>query len=122
MIELDSLRSLYSKVLLAESEKQSSGTNIFMSETANTSKEFDVFDKYMVMNEDLIEVNKKLTAENQVVNVVSSFSLIGMEVKTWYKNFAVIGFIGGFALMFLLISIRKLDLLLVSYKNERLDH
>jgi len=122
MIELDSLRSLYSKVLLAESVKQSSGTNIFMSETANTSKEFDVFDKYMVMNEDLIEVNKKLTAENQVVNVVSSFSLIGMEVKTWYKNFAVIGFIGGFALMFLLISIRKLDLLLVSYKNERLDH
>ena len=33
-----------------------------------------------------------------------------------------IGFIGGFALMFLLISIRKLDLLLVSYKNRRLDH
>ncbi len=119
MIELDSLRILYKKVLLAESKKESGGTNIFMSETGNSSKEVDVFDKYMVMNEELIEVNKKLTAENQVVNVVSSFSLIGMEVKTWYKNFAVIGCIGGFALMFLLISFRKLDQLLVTYKNQR---
>ncbi len=122
MMELDSLRILYKKVLLAESAKENNGTNIFMSETGNNSKEVDIFDKYMLMNEELIQVNEKLTAENQVVNVVSSFSLIGTQVKTWYKNFAVIGFIGGFALMFLLIIIRKLDLLLVAYKNRQSDH
>ena len=118
MTELDSLRELYKKVLLTESAKESSGTSIFMSETGSSTKEVDVFDKYMVMNEELIEVNKTLTAENEVVNVVSSFNSIGMKVKTWYKNFAIIGFIGGFALMFLMISIRRLDQQLVKYKNQ----
>ena len=119
MVELDSLRELYKIVLLTESAKESSGTSIFMSETGNSTKEVDVFDKYMVMNEELIEVNKQLTAENEVVNVVSSFNSIGMKVKTWYKNFAIIGFIGGLVLMFLMISIRKLDQQLVIYKNQR---
>jgi len=118
MIELDSLRELYKKVLLTESEKESTGTNIFMAETGSVTKEVDVFDKYMLMNEELIEVNEKLTAENEVINVVSSFNAIGMKVKTWYKNFAIIGFIAGFALMFLMVSIRKLDQQLVNYKDQ----
>jgi hypothetical protein len=118
MIELDSLRELYKKVLLTESANENSGTNIFMSETGSVTKEVDVFDKYLVMNEELIKVNEKLTTENEVVNVVSSFNAIGMKVKTWYKNFAVIGFFAGLTLMFLLISIRKLDQQLVNYKNQ----
>jgi len=104
---------------LTESAKESSGTNIFMSETGIASKEVDVFDKYMLMNEELIEVNKQITAEDEVVNVVSSFNSIGMKVKTWYKNFAIIGFIAGFVLMLLMISIRRLDQQLMSYKNQR---
>ena len=119
MLELDSLRSLYKKVLLAESEKDNNGTNIFMSETGGGTKEVDVFDKYMVMNEELIEVNKQLTAENEVINVVSSFNAVGMKVKLWYKNFAVIGLISGFLFMFLLISLRALDQQLITYKNQR---
>jgi len=118
MIELDSLRELYKKVLLTESENENSGTNIFMSETGSVTKEVDVFDKYMVMNEELIAVNEKLTTENEVVNVVSSFNAVGMEIKTWYKNFAIIGFFAGFTLMFLLISIRKLDQQLINYKHQ----
>ena len=117
MNELDSLRNLYKKVLLAESSKENSGTNIFMSETGNSTKEVDVFDKYMVMNEELIEVNIKLTSEKEVVNVVSGFNAIGMKVNYWYRNFAVIGFIGGFSLMFLLIGFRKLDRELMAYKK-----
>ena len=58
------------------------------------------------MNEELMEVNKQLTAENEVINVVSSFNAIGMKVKAWYKNVAILGFIGGFALMFLFISFK----------------
>lgn len=117
MNELDSLRNLYKKVLLAESGKDNSGTNIFMSETGNSTKEVDVFDKYLVMNEELIEVNIKLSSEKEVVNVVSGFNAIGMKVNYWYRNFAVIGFIGGFLLMFLLIGFRKLDRELMAYKK-----
>ena len=119
MVELDSLRTLYKKVLLAESAKENGSTNIFMSDAGQSTKEVDVFDKYMVMNEELIEVNKQLTAENEVVNVVSSFNAIGMKVKAWYKNFAVLGFIGGLGLMCLLISFKDLDRRLVNYRNHR---
>lgn len=122
MAELDSLRELYKKVLLAESAKENSGTNIFMSETGSTNREADVFDKYMLMNEELLEVNKKLATESEVINVISSFNAIGMKVKTWYKNFAIIGFIAGFVFMFLMISIRKLDQQLVNYRNQLQGH
>ena len=121
MIELDSLRTLYKKVLLAESVKENQGTNIFMSETGAHTKEVEVFDKYMTMNDELIEVNRQLTAEKEVVNVVSSFNAIGMKVKAWYKNFAIIGFLAGLVFMFILISVRQLDKHLVNYKNSRSD-
>lgn len=119
MKELDSLRTLYKKVLLTESARENGGTNIFMSESTAHTKEVEVFDKYMAMNEELNEVNKQLTSEKEVINVVSSFNAIGMKVKTWYKNFAVIGFLGGMTLMLILISIRKLDQQLMRYKESR---
>lgn len=115
MLELDSLRSLYKKVLLAESEKENAGTNIFMSENGSRTKEVDLFDKYMSMNDQLIEVNEQLTTENEVINVVSSFNSIGMKVSTWYKNFAVLGFLGGAALMLIFISLKGVNKKLDNY-------
>jgi len=117
MVELDSLRILYKKVLLAESEKENAGTNIFMSQNKSNTKEVEIFDKYMSMNEQLIEVNRQLTAENKVINVVSSFNSIGMKVKTWYKNFAILGFLGGFLLMLLFISFKQFDKMLDNYSR-----
>ncbi len=119
MIELDSLRSLYKKVMLAESKKENSGTNIFMSETGSNSKEVVVFDKYMDMNQLLIDVNKKLTEENEVINVVSSFNAIGMKVGGWYRNNVVLGFAGGFLLVLLIISLKEINRLLTSYESNR---
>jgi len=118
MIELDSLRSLYKKVLLAESEKENSGTNIFMSDLSTHNKEVVVFDKYMVMNQQLIDVNKKLTEQNEVINVVSSFNAIGMKIREWYKNFTFIGFIGGFLLVLLVICSQEVNKFLVAYENK----
>jgi len=117
MVELDSLRTLYKKVLLAESEKENAGTNIFMSQNKSNTKEVDIFDKYMSMNEQLIEVNRQLTAENKVINVVSSFNSIGMKVNAWYKNYAILGFLGGFLLMLLFISFKQFDKMLDNYNR-----
>lgn len=119
MTELDSLRTLYKKVLLAESAKENGSTNIFLSETSNNNKEVDVFDKYMLMNEELIEVNTQLTAEKEVINVVSSFNAIGMKVKTWYKNYAILGFLGGLIFMFLFLCFKDLDQRLVIYRDQK---
>jgi len=119
MAELDSLRSLYKEVMLAESRKENSGTNIFMSETGSNSKEVVVFDKFMDMNQFLIDVNKKLTEENEVINVVSSFNAIGMKIGGWYRNSAVQGFLGGFLLVLLFVSLKELNQVLIKYDEKK---
>jgi len=118
MVELDSLMDLYKKVLLAESKKENSGTNIFMSNMASNNKEVFVFDKYMLMNQELIDVNKKLTEENEVINVVSSFNLIGMKVKGWYRNTIILGFAGGFLLILFILSFKELNHVLSKYEES----
>lgn len=112
MSELDSMRGLYKKVLLAESMRESSGTNIYMSEIGKSSKEIEVFDMYMDMSRLLSEVNQELTEQKEVINVVSSFNPIGMKVRGWYRNFALIGLVGGFSLMLISLLLLKLNSIL----------
>jgi len=118
MIELDTLRTLYKEVLLTESKKENSGTNIYMAQTGSSDKEVVVFDKYMNMNESLINVNKQLTEENEVINVVSSFNQVGMKVGGWYRNFLVIGFVLGFLLVLGFVSVIELNKVLVKYEDK----
>ena len=118
MSEIDSLRSLYKKVLLAESAKENSGTNIFMSSTESDDKQLLVFDKYMLMNQQLIEVNKNLMEEDKVINVISSFNSIGMKMDEWYRNFTIIGFIAGFLSLYLLLIFKELNQVLIQYEKS----
>ena len=118
MAELDSLRLLYKRVLLAESSRESSGTNIFLSEVGGSNKEVETFDLYMAMNQELTEVNRKLTEEDEVINVVSSFNAVGMKLGGWYRNFALLGLIGGFLAALLLITLGRINSLLK--RHERL--
>ncbi len=118
MIELDSLRSLYKRILTAESKKENSGTNIFMSNSGPNNKEIVVFDKYMIMNQELIDVNKKLTEENEVINVISSFNPIGKKIGGWYRNNTVIGFVFGFLLVVFLLSLKEINNFLKTYEKN----
>ena len=118
MSELDSLRSIYKKVLLAESLKERSGTSIYLSETVSNDKEVLVFDKYMLMNQQLIDVNNKLNDKNKVINVVSSFNAIGMKVNTWYKNWTLIGFFGGGLIVFMFLGLKQMNQTLINYENS----
>lgn len=120
MSELDSLKLLYKDVLLAESKKENSGTNIFMSSTAANNKEIAVFEKYMIMNSQLINVNTQLTEENEVINVVSSFNPVGMKVKGWYRNYLVRGFIAGFLLVLFISSIKEFNRFLNIYQEKKI--
>lgn len=119
LLELDSLRSIYKKVMIAESQKENSGTNIYLAELNASNKEVMVFDKYLSLNDDLFEVNNRLTEEKEVINVVSSFNAVGMKAKGWYRNFAVLGLIGGFALVFIWIQIVKINQFLQKVEESR---
>ncbi len=117
--ELDSLRSIYKKVMIAESQKENSGTNIYLAELNASNKEVLVFDKFLSLNEDLFEVNNRLTEEREVINVVSSFNSVGMSAKGWYRNYAIVGFIAGFALVFVWIQIVRINHFLQNVEESR---
>jgi len=119
MSELDSLKALYKEVMLAESKKVNSGTNIYMSNINESDKEVVVFDKYMIMNDEMIRVNKQLTEENEVINIVSSFNPVGMRIRGWYRNGIVLGFLGGLSLVLLFSSFKELNRLLSIYESNR---
>lgn len=118
MKELDSLRVLYKEVMLSESKKTTSGTNIYMSSTDSNDKEIVVFDKYMRMNEELINVNKKLTEENDVINVVSSFNPVGMKLAGLKRNYKILGGVLGFLIIFLTYGTIFLNAKLTEYEEK----
>jgi len=119
LLELDSLRSIYKKVMIAESQKENSGTNIYLAELNASNKEVMVFDKYLALNEDLFEVNNRLTEEREVINVVSSFNSVGMKAKGWYRNYAILGFIAGFALVLVWLQIVRINHFLQKVEESR---
>ena len=118
MAELDTLRSLYKEVILAESKKEVNGTNIYMSSTSSDNKEVVVFDKFMKMNESLIDVNIQLTEENEIINVVSSFNPVGMRQGGILRNYTILGGALGFILVFLILIVVHLNKQLINYENK----
>ena len=105
--------------MIAESQKENSGTNIYLAELNAGNKEVMVFDKFLSLNEDLFEVNNRLTEEREVINVVSSFNSVGMSAKAWYRNYAIVGFIAGFALVFFWIQIVRINHFLQNVEDSR---
>ena len=118
MQELDTLRDFYKDIMVSESKKSTSGTNIYMSSTNGNDKEIVVFDKYMKMNKLLIDVNKKLTEENDIINVVSSFNPVGKRVIGWRRNYTLLGGVFGFILVFSLFLIQILNKKLKEYEEK----
>jgi len=118
MAELDTLRTLYKEVMLAESKKDIKGTNIYMSNTGANNKEVVVFDKYLRMNQALIDVNRKLTEENEVINVVSSFNPVGMRQGGLLRNYALLGGIASFLLTLLFLSGKLINNVLNEYEEK----
>ncbi len=119
LAELDSLRSIYKKVMIAESQRENSGTNIYLAELNASNKEVLVFDKYMSLNEELFEVNNRLTEQKEVINIVSSFNPVGMKANDWYRNYAVLGLLAGFFLVFAWIQLVRIDHYLQNVEKAR---
>ena len=118
MGELDTLRTLYKKVMLAESKKEVNGTSIYLGNTAKDNKEVVVFDKYMRMNQALIDVNKQLTEENEVINVVSSFNPVGKRLGGLKRNYPLLGGVFGFLLTIIFLSGKLINNMIVKYEKE----
>ena len=117
LIQVDTLRNVYMKVMIEESKKQTSGTSIDLGGQKSKTKEIDLFATNRKINEDLQEIAIRKSTEYDVINVISNFQPIGTEVKGVTKNYIfLLGSLGG-ALMIFWLLLRQLNTYLENYKQ-----
>ena len=105
------------QVLLADSKKVSTGTNIDFAGENRSSKEIELFYANQRINELLGEVTAAKLEKNQIINIVSNFESIGKELNGVTENKAF-----QLAVLFALACILgllflKLNAYLVNYKK-----
>lgn len=117
LIQLDSLRKVYMKVLLEDSKKQTSGTNIDLGNEISTNKELELYNISRRLNSDLEEITSQKSENYEVINVISNFQSLGYKITGITKNYAfLLAFLfGGSLVIFLLL--RKLNVYLENYKK-----
>jgi len=117
LIQVDTLRNVYRKVMIEESKKQTSGTSIDLGGQKSKTKEIDLFETNRKINQDLEEIAIKKSTEYDVINIISNFQPIGTKVNFITENyiflFGVFG--GGFMIFWLLL--RQLNTYLENYKQ-----
>lgn len=114
LAQVDSLRSVYMQVMLAEARKESNGTNIDLGGVKRKTKEIELFETNRRINEDLGEIIEDKSEKYEVVNVISNFQPIGNEVvkKEAFQLAALFALVTILGLLFL-----KLNSYLNNYKK-----
>ena len=115
--QIDSLRKMYMQVMVAESKKQFTGTNIDLGGQKTTTKELELFETNRELNSDLIDVISSKADMYEVINVISNFQPIGTELKGATNNYAFLLTILCAGLMILYILLRQLNNYLNNYKK-----
>jgi len=116
LIQIDSLRKVYMKVMIEEAKKQTSGTSIDFGGQKTTTKEIDLYEINRKINKELEEIIEKKSTKYEVINVLSNFQRIGTEVKGVTKNYVFLLGALGAGFMILWLFLRQLNTYLENYK------
>ena len=101
--EVDTLRNIYNEVLITEAKKADSGTNITLAQGSKNTNELELFNESLELNKDLISNNKAKAETTDILNVVSTFSKVGVKERRILKKYTFLLSIGFGLLMLLFI-------------------
>jgi hypothetical protein len=116
LVQLDSLNKVYMRVMLAEANKESNGTNIDLGGEKRTTKELEIFETNRRINNDLKKITEDKSEKTEVINVISNFQPVGYQVKEIPKNSFRFALFGAGLMMFFLL-LKKLNRYLENYRN-----
>jgi hypothetical protein len=117
LVQMDTLRKVYMKVMIEESKKQFTGTNIDLGGAKTATKELELFETSRGINEELKKISKDKSYRSEVINVISNFQPTGYEIKGITKNYGfLLGVLGGI-LMVCFLLLAKLNKYLNSYRS-----
>ena len=116
--EVDTLRKIYNKVLIIEANKEALGTNITLAQGAKKTNEIQLFKESLELNEELIGNNKEKAETTEIINVVSTFSKVGVKERGLQKKWTFVLGIGFGLLMLIFILFKQLNTYLINYKDN----
>ncbi len=119
-LNLDTLGDFYKELLILNAQKETngSGTNIFMAnQQAESNKELIVFNKYMNIDNEILDITRAITNEKRIVNVISSFNEFGSKIKNSYIKWGVID---GFLLTLLILLMIEANYWMVDYVRNNI--
>ena len=116
--EVDTLRKIYNKVLIIEANKEALGTNITLAQGAKKTNEIQLFKESLELNEELIDNNKEKAETTEILNVVSTFSKVGVKERSLQKKKTFVLGLGLGFVMLAFILFRQLNSYLINYKNN----
>ena len=117
LVQLDSLRKVYMRVLIEEAKKDSNGTSIDLGSENKSTKELELFETNRKLNYDLRKLAEEKTDKYEIINVISSFQEVGNRIKGITKNYAFLLASLGAGLMIVFLLLVKLNKYLENYKN-----
>ena len=118
--KIDSLRSIYSLVMLKNAEKtETSGTNIQLAASQTKTYEMELFKLEHGINVAKQKLNTDRALRDDMINVISGFQKRGKQTDVeLYDRKAVKFLTYGMILLFLFLFIKGLNTYLNNYKNK----
>ena len=104
LVEVDTLRKIYNEVLITEAKKSELGTNITLAQGAKKTNELELFEESLKLNKELVDNNTEKAETTEIINIVSTFSKVGVKERRLYKKntFQLAGLLFGIMLILIL--------------------
>jgi len=115
--EIDTLRKIYNEVLITEAKKMETGTSITLAQGVKKTEEVQLFQESLKLNEELIMNNKEKAESTDIVNIISTFSKLGVKERTIYRKYTFQLGVLFFSLMLIFILVKQLNSYLIVYKK-----
>ncbi|QMU66480.1 MAG: hypothetical protein GKR88_20780 [Flavobacteriaceae bacterium] len=115
--EADTLRKVYTKVLLEEAKKPTTGTSIDMGNRNNKDKELELFRTSREINSRLSQIAINKTNKKEIINVISSFQVIGTKVGGLKNSKTFVFFVFGVLVTLLVLLLKEVNIFLNNYKK-----
>ena len=118
--EIDSLKKVYIKVIQQESEftpsNVSLGEGFPMVQEKSETKEFQLLNKEIELRNSLRALEEEKLEENVFFDVISSFQVVGNEVKNWQDRYTIVFPILGFILLSFAYLLRQFAIYVKKYE------
>lgn len=120
LAEIDSLQSLYKRVMEKEAAKPMQGTNISLGESGDKeSKELALISQIDQLKDGLVELNQERANKSEIINVISEFPKRGVVLKGFLNSYKLLFPVALVVLTLLVLLMIEINRFLNAYKKKR---